>query len=137
MKGRTHNSNNIVVNVIRLEGFFGPFILCNDLVFFFGSKVLLNVEQRSDLIRSLALHHGGYIGTAQFEQWINVQIVGSQDNLEQGLLVQLNESRIPLIGNHVLHASRLEWLLNFVRWAVLGMSAELDNFLQDCALDVG
>lgn len=73
----------------------GPLVLSLYLSFLLGGKVVLDVEQLSDLLGSLALDHVGDSLATQVEQRLDVQIVGSEDDFEEHLLVNLDELAVP------------------------------------------
>lgn len=73
----------------------GPLVLSLYLRFLLGSKVVLDVEQLSDLLGSLALDHVGDSLATQIQQRLDVQVVGREDDLEQHFLVDLDELAVP------------------------------------------
>lgn len=79
----------------KINLLLGPFVLSLYLSFLLGSKVVLDVEQLSDLLGSLALDHIGDSLATEIEQRLNVQVVGSEDDLEQHFLVDLDELAVP------------------------------------------
>ena len=81
------------------ERFFGPSVLLHDLGFFLGGEVVLDVEELADLLHALALDKRGDLGTRKLKQGLDVQVVGSHDDLEKHLLVDIDEVCVPLIDN--------------------------------------
>lgn len=90
----------------KINLLLGPFVLSLYLGFLLGSKVVLDVEQLSDLLGSLALDHVGDSLATEIEQRLNVQVVGSEDDLEQHFLVDLDELAVPF-GDVNVSSSRL------------------------------
>ena len=52
-------------------------------------EVILDVEYLPDLLRLLALHHFGHLAARHVQEPLDVQVVGRQDQLEEGALVDL------------------------------------------------
>jgi len=76
----------------------GPFILTADLIFLLGSEVICDVECLSDLLWRLALDHVCDCLAANVEKWLDVKIIGSEDNLKEHLLVYLHELLVPFLN---------------------------------------
>ena len=54
-------------------------------------QVVLDVECPPDLLRALVPHHVGHLAAGDVQQPLDVQVVGGQDQVEQGLLVNLKK----------------------------------------------
>ena len=67
--------------------------------------------------------------------YLDVQVVGGQDELEQGALVQLEEVRVP--GADVVCPLLLVLVILGQRRVVLVVGGPLDHFLQDGRVNVG
>ena len=52
-------------------------------------QVVLDVEGPPDLLRALVPHHVGHLAAGDVQQPLDVQVVGSQDQLKEGALVNL------------------------------------------------
>lgn len=72
-----------------------PGVLLADLLFLLWSEVVLDVECTADLFWRLSLDHVGNSLAGDIEKSLDVQIVGSQDKLEESSLVDLKELDIP------------------------------------------
>jgi hypothetical protein len=55
----------------------GPLVLAADLVLFFGSEVILNVECLANLLWALALDHVGDSLAPDIEKSLDIEVVGS------------------------------------------------------------
>ena len=118
-----------------MDSLFGPLVLSANLIFLLGSKVILDVESFADLLGRFALDHICNGLAADIQESFDVHVIGSEDDLEEHLLVNLHELLIPL-----LNISGLLTGIGIVfigRWRiVLVMFAPLDEFLEDRASDV-
>lgn len=114
----------------------GPLVFTSDLVFLFWSKVVLDVERLADLLRGLALDHVCNGLATNVEKWLDVQVVGSKNDLEEHFLVDLHELLVPLfnVGRLLAGVGVLIWWWNGV---VLVMGTPLNNLLQNSVIDVG
>ena len=72
-----------------------PLIFFSDLLFFFFSKVILDVEHLSNLLWCLSFNHVCYSFTANIQESFNVQIIGCQDDFKQCILVNIEKFLIP------------------------------------------
>jgi hypothetical protein len=80
------------VFTLRLS-FLAPFIFLSDLFFFFWGEIVLNVEGLADFFGSLSFNHVGNGLAGEVQERLDVQVVSSQDELEQGGLVNLTAMR--------------------------------------------
>lgn len=55
---------------------FSPLILAANLIFFFGSEVILDVESLADFLGRFAFNHIGYSLATHIEKGLDVKIVG-------------------------------------------------------------
>lgn len=76
----------------------GPLVLAADLVLLLGSEVVLDVEGFADLLRRLSLDHVCDGLAADVKEGLDVHVVGSEDDLEEHLLVDLHELLVPLLN---------------------------------------
>ena len=81
------------------ERFFGPLVLLHDLLFFFGRKVVLNIKELANFWDALVLDQTSDLGAGQLEQRFDVQVVAGHDKLEENLLVEVNEVRMPWVDD--------------------------------------
>jgi len=115
--------------------FLGPLVLRADGLLLLGGQIVVNVERLANLLGGLALHKARYLGTAQFQQRLDVQVVCRANQIKQLLLDHVNEIRIPLF-DHFAHVGRLERHLNILRGVVDVILHVHYNLVQDRALDV-
>ena len=66
-----------------------PLVLLPDLLFLARGEVVLDVERLSDLLWRLPFDHVGHRLAGDVQQALDVQVVGRQDKLEEGALVNL------------------------------------------------
>jgi len=112
-----------------------PFVLLANLLLFGRSEVVLDVERLSDFVGGLALDHvrDGFAGDIQ--QPLNVEVIGSEDEFEQGALVDFEELDVPggdVIGPLLAIVIILGW-----RRVILVIRAPLDHFLENGGVDIG
>jgi len=112
-----------------------PFVLLANLLLFGRSEVVLDVERLSDFVGGLALDHvrDGFAGDIQ--QPLNVEVIGSEDEFEQGALVDFEELDVPggdVIGPLLAIVVILGW-----RRVILVIRAPLDHFLENGGVDIG
>jgi len=114
---------------------FSPLILASNLVLFFRSEIILDVERLADLLRRLALDHVGDCLASDVEKGFDIQIVGSKDYLKEHLLIDLHELLIPLID---VCGFLARVGIVFVGLGRIGtvMLAPLDDFLENGFVDV-
>jgi len=60
----------------------GPFVLLLDLGLFLRGEVIDYVEELPDLLRCLALDHVGDSLAAHVKEWLDIEIVCSQDDFK-------------------------------------------------------
>jgi hypothetical protein len=112
-----------------------PLVLAADLVLLLWGEVVLNVERLADFLGGLAFDHVGHGLAAHVEERLDIHVVGSEDDLEQHLLVDLHELLVPLLN--------VGGFLARVRVVVLGRSgvvlvlgAPLEHLLEDVLGDL-
>lgn len=76
----------------------GPLVLPADLLLLLGGEVVLDVERLADLLGRFALDHVCDSLAADIEKSLDVHVVGSEDDLEEHLLVDLHELLVPLFN---------------------------------------
>lgn len=54
-----------------------PLVLATDLIFLFGSEVVLDIERLANLFGRLALDHVGNSLTADVKESLDIEVVGS------------------------------------------------------------
>ncbi len=86
----------------KVLSLLAPLVLLAHLLFLLGSEVILDVEGLANLLRSLALDHVGNGLASDVKQGLDVEVVGSQNELEQSGLVNLHELLVP--GDDVVSA---------------------------------
>ena len=70
-------------------------VLCGKLVLFadvgllLGSEIVVHLEELSDFLDTLTLDQGGDLGRAQLEQRLDVEVISSQDDIEEQSLVHI------------------------------------------------
>jgi hypothetical protein len=72
-----------------------PLVLLADLLLLLGGEVVLNVEGLPDVLGRLTLDHVGHGLAGKIEEGLNVEVVGGEDELEEGGLVDLAELLVP------------------------------------------
>ena len=92
------------------------------ILFLFRGEVVHNAEVLADFFRSLALDCGGHLGTGQVEEWLDVQVVRSHDQLEESLLLDVNKLTVPRRHPAFDKVRALQRLLNNLRGVVLVVS---------------
>lgn len=70
-----------------VSSFFAPAVLLADLLLLFGSEVVLDVEQCSDLFWRFPLDHGGHSSTSQVQHVLDVEEIGCHDAINQQLML--------------------------------------------------
>ena len=81
------------------ERFLCPLVLLNNLLFFFRSEVVLDVEELADLLHALALNERGDFCAREFKKRLDVEIVGGHDDFKEHLLVHVDEVCVPLVDH--------------------------------------
>ena len=117
------------------EGLLGPSVLVHDLGFLLRSEVVLDVEVIADLRNGHALDDTGDLGASKLEERLDVEEVGSEDQLEQEFLLDIDVVGVPLVDDigELVGAKRL---VDFRR-GVLGDVLAVDNdLLKNCLLDL-
>ena len=66
-----------------------PLVLLPHLLLLLGSEVVPDVEGLADLLGRLALDHVGHRLAGDVQESLDVQVVGCQDQLKEGALVNL------------------------------------------------
>lgn len=102
-RSRLTKSNNFLL---------APLVLLLDLLLLIRCEVGGNVEGLADLLRLLTLDHVGHGLAGQVQEGLDVQIIGSQDELEEEGLLNLAELLIPL--QNVVCATIFYFLLMLV-----------------------
>mmetsp|Transcript_1240 Transcript_1240/g.5085 ORF Transcript_1240/g.5085 Transcript_1240/m.5085 type:complete len:212 (-) Transcript_1240:64-699(-) len=103
-----------------------PLVLPPHLLLLLRGKVVPDVERLANLLRSLALDHVRHGHARQVQEGLDVQVVGSQDELEEGGLVDLDELRVEVLI-----------LLRFALLLLRVVLAVVDHLLQDLGGNVG
>jgi hypothetical protein len=85
------------VRVITLT-IFGPLVLSADLFLLLRSEIVGDVEGFTDLLWRLALDHVGHGFAANIKKWLDVEVVGGQNDLKEHLLVHLHKLLVPLLN---------------------------------------
>lgn len=91
------NSENVVVvnNLAASLLLLAPLVLLPDLLLLAGGEVVLDVEGLADLLGGLALDHVGHRLAGDVQQALDVEVVGGQDQLEEGALENIKTRFIP------------------------------------------
>jgi len=113
----------------------GPFVFTTDLLLLLRGEVVLDVEQLSDLFWGLALDHVGDGLATSVKEGLDVQKVGSEDDFEKHLLVNVHELLVPLIDVGSLLAG-IVGLVVGENWVTLVMIAPFDNLAKNRLVDV-
>jgi hypothetical protein len=77
-------------------GLFAPLILLTDSSLFLRGEVIDNVELFSDLLNRHSLDHSRELSTTQIKERLQVEVIGSKNELEQNLLLHSDEFNVPL-----------------------------------------
>ena len=64
-------------------------VLLLDLLLLLRGEVVLDIERLPDLLRRLPLNHVGHRLAGDVQESLDVQVIGCQDQLEEGALVNL------------------------------------------------
>lgn len=118
------------------EGFFGPSVLFLDLSFFFRGEIVLDVEVLSDLLDRLVLNLGGDLSAGELEEWLNIEVVGGHDELEELFLLEVDVISVPLFDD-LVHVVVGEGLVNLGWLVVEHSSAEHNDLFKNWLLDLG
>jgi len=105
------------------------------LFFLFRGEVVLNVEGLADLFGGLALDHVSNSLAGEVQQWLDVQEVSSQNELEQSSLVNLAEFAVP--RDDVVGSLLILLLLGLGSGVLVVVFAVSNNLLEDLSRDVG
>lgn len=114
----------------------GPLVLTTDLLLLLRGEVVLDVEQLSDLLWGLSLDHVGHSLATGIKEGLDIQEVGSEDNLKEHLLVDVHELLIPLVDVGCLLAGVIGLVVG-KDWVSLVMLTPFDDFAEDRLVDVG
>lgn len=114
--------------------FFAPFVLFPYLIFFGSREIVLDVKRFPDLLRCFPLDHVGHRLASDVQQAFDVQIVGSQNELEQRALVYLEEIGVPT--GYVVRALLASLVIFGWGWVVLVVRRPLDDFFQNAGVHV-
>jgi len=125
----TESRSRSVGNGVRRLTVLSPLVLATDLVLLLGGEVVLDVEGLADLLRRLALDHVGHGLAANVKEGLDIHVVGSQDNLEEHLLVNLHEFLVPLLNVGSL-LTRVGVVVLGRRRVVLVLRAPLEDLLE-------
>jgi hypothetical protein len=120
------NDFHVISNLLVL---FTPKILFANLLFFLRSEVILDAEGVSDFLRRLALNHVGNGLASDIKKRLNVEEVGSNDELKENRLLDAAELLVP-IGN-IVCSVLIFWLLLHSFRVVSVIYTILNNLLQD------
>lgn len=66
----------------------GPFVLTTNLVLFFGSEIILNIEGFADLLRRFALDHVCDSLAADVQKSLDVEVIGSLDRTSHQMVTR-------------------------------------------------
>ena len=102
----------------RSEGLLGPAVLLHDALFLLGREVVLDVEVLADFGDALALDLRSDLGARELEQGLNVEVVGSHNDLEELLSLDVHVVSVP--GLNDLGEVRGAQRLLDLGWRVLG-----------------
>ena len=113
-----------------------PLVLPTDLLLLLRGEVVGDVEGLADLLGRLALDHVGNGLAADIQEGLDVHVVGSKNDLEQHLLVDLHVLLVPFIDLSGLLAG-LRVVILSGRRVVPVVLAPLDDLLEHRLADVG
>merc|ERR1719447_292504 len=112
-----------------------PLVLLPHLLLLAGGEVILDVESLPDLLGCLSLDHVGHCLAGNIKEPLNVKVVGCQDQLKEGSLINLQKICIP--GGNVVSPLLLV-LIVLREWGViLVVGGPLNHLLQDGSIHVG
>jgi len=114
---------------------FAPLVLLANLFFFGGSEVVLDVERFSDFVGGLAFDHVRHGFAGDIEKSFNVEVIGSEDEFEQGSLIDFEELDVP--GGDVIGPLLAIVVIFGRRSIVLVIRAPLNHFLENGGVDIG
>ena len=107
----------------------GPLVLPPHFLLLLWGEIVLDVERLPDFLRRLALDHVGHRHASEVQQGLDVEVVGSKDELEQRGLVHIGEFGVEHLD---------VFLTGVVLLAGLGVElAVLDDHCEDLCVDVG
>ena len=121
----------------RMESaLLAPRVLALHLLLLLGREVVLNVKELTDLLHSLAFDQGGDLGARKLKQRLDVKVVGSHDDLEKHLLVDIDVISVPLLDN-LGEVSGAERLLNLWRRVLDHALHEDEHLLHNWLVHLG
>jgi len=112
-----------------------PFVLLADLFLLSRGEVILDVKRFSDLVGGLAFDHVRHGFAGDIEEPLDVEVIGGEDEFEQGALVDFEELDVP--GGDVIGPLLPVVVVFGRRSVVLMIRAPLNHFLEDGGVDVG
>ena len=127
--------NDVKVSVSS-ERLFSPLVFLHNLLLLFGGEIILNVEELTDLLHTLALDKRGDLGAREFEEGLDVKVVGGHDDLEEHLLVHVHEVCVPLV-DHLRQVRGAEGLLDFGRGDLAHVVTESNYLLHNWLIYLG
>ena len=86
-------------------------MLPSNLLFLFWSEIVLDVESLSDLFRTLSSDHASNREASEIKQVLYVQVVCSQDKLEECTLIHLHKLSLPVLHLVLGHQNAIAILL--------------------------
>lgn len=126
----------LLLLLILSLGFLTPLILLPNLRFLLGTKIIRNIERLANFLRCLPLDHTGHGSACQIQEWLDIHVVGGQNQLKEKYLFDGDKVGIPLL-DHLGHLGRFEWLFDFGHGFGTVMLAEFNDLFEDGSLDVG
>jgi hypothetical protein len=113
-----------------------PLVLAADLLFFLGGEVIGNIKGLADFLGGLDLDHVCNSLASNVKEGLDIEVVGSEDNLKQHLLVDLHELLVPLLNIGCL-LTRVGVIIGWGWRVVLVMFAPFNDLLEDGLVDIG
>jgi len=124
-KARVHKGKTLTL--------LAPLVLLTNLLLLLRCEVVLDVEGLPDLFWGLALDHVGHGLAGEVKEGLDVEIVGRENELEEGRLVNIAELLVPRINIVLL----IVLLVVRLGGRILdGVLAIVNNLLKDLAAHI-
>merc|ERR1712039_152346 len=107
-----------------------PAVLLPDLGLLLGSEIIHDIELLADLLRVLALNHGGHLCTREVQQALDVEVVRSEDEFKENFLLNVAVLRVPLRDTTLQQVGALQGLLDLLWRVVLVVLAVVNDLAQ-------
>jgi len=114
----------------------GPFILLLDLGLLLRGEIIDDVEKFADFLGLFPLDHVSNALAPNIQERLDIEVVGSQDNLKEHLLIHADELVVPFTDLGSSFAS-VVWVFTRGLGVLLVVLAPLDDFLENAGGHIG